>query len=59
MRAANLGLKFLLELAAIGALAYCGATTADGVLAVVLAAVFGVLVVVNAALLTVFGQWEA
>jgi hypothetical protein len=111
VRAANLGLKFLLELAAIAALAYWGATTADGVLAVVLAvgapalfivlwgrfaaprsghrlparsripfefglfalaalalvlagsplvaAVFAVLVVVNAALLTMFDQWEA
>ena len=36
MRAANLALKFLLELAAIAALAYWGATAADGVLAVVL-----------------------
>jgi hypothetical protein len=111
VRAANLALKFLLELAAIAALAYWGATAADGVLAVVLAvaapavfivlwglfaapraarrlparsriplelglfavaalalvragspvlaAVFAVLVVVNAALLTVFDQWEA
>jgi hypothetical protein len=109
--AANLALKFLLELAAIAALAYWGATAADGVPAVVLAvgapalfvvlwgrfaaprsarrlplrprmalelglfavaalalvlagspvlaAVFAVLVVVNAALLTVFDQWEA
>ena len=111
MRAANLGLKFLLELAAIAALAYWGATTGDGVPAVVLAvaapalmivlwgrfaaprsahrlpvrsripfelgvfavaavalviagspvlaAVFAVLVVINAAFLTVFDQWEA
>jgi Protein of unknown function (DUF2568) len=111
VRAANLALKFLLELFAIAALAYWGATSADGVLAVVLAvgapalfivlwgrfaaprsahrlparsripfelglfalaalalvlagspilaAVFAVLVVVNAALLTVFAQWEA
>ena len=111
MRAANLALKFLLELAAIAALAYWGATAADGVPAVVLAlaavglfvvlwgrfaaprsahrlplrprmvlelglfavaalalalagspllaAAFAVLVVVNAALLTVFDQWEA
>jgi hypothetical protein len=108
---ANLALKFLLELAAIAALAYWGATSTDGVLAVllailapalfivlwarfaaprsdhrlparsrvpfelglfalaavalavarapVLAAAFAVLVVVNAALLTVFDQWEA
>lgn len=111
MRAANLALKFLLELAAFAALAYWGATAADGVPAVVLAvaapalfivlwgrfaaprsdhrlparsripfelgvfalaalalvlagrpvwaAVFAVLAVVNAALLTVFDQWEA
>jgi hypothetical protein len=37
VRAANLGLKFLLELAAIAALAYSGATVGDGVLSVVLA----------------------
>jgi hypothetical protein len=111
MRAANLALKFLLELAAIAALAYWGASAADGVPAVVLAilapalfivlwarfaaprsahrlplrprmifelglftlaafalvaagapvlaAVFAVVVVVNALLLTVFDQWEA
>jgi hypothetical protein len=37
VRAANLALKFLLELAAIAALAYWGATAADGVPAVALA----------------------
>ena len=35
--AANLALKFLLELGAFAAFAYCGATVADGALAVVLA----------------------
>jgi hypothetical protein len=111
VRTANLALKFLLELAAIAALAYWGATAADGVLAVVLAVgapalfivlwgrfaapraahrlpsrsripfelglfalaalalvlarspllagAFAVLIVVNAALLTLFDQWEA
>jgi Protein of unknown function (DUF2568) len=111
VRAANLAIKFLLELAAIAAFAYWGATTADGVLAVVLAvaaptlmilvwgrfaaprsdhrlpsrsriplelgvfalaavalvvagspvlaAVFAALAAINAALLTVFDQWEA
>jgi Protein of unknown function (DUF2568) len=111
VRAANLALKFLLELAAIAALAYWGATVGEGVVSVILAlgvsalfivlwgrfaaprsahrlparsripfelglfalaalalvlagspllaAAFAVLVVVNAALLTVFDQWEA
>jgi len=111
VRAANLALKFLLELAAIGAFAWWGSQTGDGVVSVVLAlcaplvfvvvwglfaapraarrlplrprmflelglfalaalalvvagqpvlgAVFAVLVVVNAVLLTVFDQWEA
>jgi hypothetical protein len=111
VRGANLALKFLLELAAIAALAYWGTTSTDGVPAVllailapalfivlwarfaaprsdhrlparsrvpfelglfalaavalavagapVLAAAFAVLVVINAALLTVFDQWEA
>jgi len=111
VRAANLALKFLLELCAIAALAYWGAVTADGVLSVILAilapavfiviwgrfaaprsahrlplhprvalelglfalaalalalagepvwaAVFAVVVVINALLLTVFDQWEA
>ena len=106
MRAANLGLKFLLELAAFAALAYWGADIsivvavaapavaialwavfaapksarrlpagaripfellvfaaavaalfADG--APTLAVVLAALVVINAALLTVFDQWEA
>jgi hypothetical protein len=35
LRALSLGLKFLLELAAFAAFAYWGATTADGVVAVV------------------------
>jgi Protein of unknown function (DUF2568) len=59
VRAANLALKFLLELAAIAALAYWGPTAADGVLAVVLAVAAPALFVVNAVLLTVFDQWEA
>jgi uncharacterized protein DUF2568 len=111
VRAANLALKFLLELAAFAAFAYWGASTGNGVVSVVLAvgaplvfivlwarfaaprsarrlplhprmvfelgvfalaavalvvagepvpaAVFTALVVVNAALLTVFDQWEA
>jgi uncharacterized protein DUF2568 len=109
-KAANLALKFLLELGAIAAFAYWGANAADGVLSVLLAilapavvilawgvfaapkserrlpavarvpfelfvftaavvallaagsavgaALFGALVVVNAALMTVFGQWD-
>jgi Kef-type K+ transport system membrane component KefB len=111
VRAANLVLKFGLELAAIAALAFWGTRAADGVLAVVLAvgapavfivlwgrfaaprsshrlstrsripfelglfalaalalvladspglaAIFAALVAGNAALLTVFDQWEA
>jgi hypothetical protein len=110
MKAANLALKFLLELGAIAAFAYWGANAADGVLSVLLAilapvvmilawgvfaapkserrlpgvarapfelpvfagaavallaagstagaVLFGALVVVSAALLTVVGQWE-
>jgi hypothetical protein len=50
MRAANLGLKFLLEAAAI-ALAAAGSA--------VLAAVLAVAVVVNAVLMTLWDQWEA
>jgi hypothetical protein len=37
LRAANLGLKFLLELGAFAAFAYWGTTAADGALSVVLA----------------------
>jgi hypothetical protein len=111
LSAANLGLKFLLELAAFAAFAYWGASADDGVVSVLLAiaapaaaivlwgifaapkskrrlsdaarvpfelsvfglavvalvaagapaaaAVFGVLVILNAALLTAWGQWEA
>jgi hypothetical protein len=110
LRAANLALKFLLELAAVAAFAYWGATAGGGVMSVLLAIVapaaavlawgvfaapkserrlaraprvvfelaffglaaaalaaagspaaavsLGVVVIANAALLTVFGQWE-
>jgi hypothetical protein len=110
LRAANLVLKFLVEIAAFAAFAYWGASTGDGALSVVLAiaapaaaiglwavfaapksarrlpasarvpfeigvfalavaalaaagapeaaAVFGAIALVNAALLTLFRQWE-
>jgi hypothetical protein len=53
VRAANLALKFLLELAAIAALAYWGATAADGVLAVVLA------VAASALFIVIWGRFAA
>jgi Protein of unknown function (DUF2568) len=111
LRAANLALKFFLELGALAALAYWGATSGGGVRAVLLAivtpavaivlwglfaapksrrrlprgarvpfelfvfalavvaliaagspvaaVVFAVVVILNAALLTVLGQWDA
>jgi hypothetical protein len=53
VRAANLAIKFLLELAAIAAFAYWRATTADGVLAVVLA------VTAPALMILVWGRFAA
>jgi hypothetical protein len=45
VRAANLGLKFLLELAAFAAFAYWGANVADGALSLVLAIVAPVVAI--------------
>ncbi len=53
MRAANLGLKFLLELACFAGLAYAGAAIGAGVWAVVLAVLFPLLAIL------VWGRWNA
>jgi hypothetical protein len=53
VRAANLALKFLLELVAFAALAVIGAHLASGAVAVVLAVLLPVLAIV------VWGRWNA
>jgi uncharacterized protein DUF2568 len=53
VKAANLGLKFLLELAAIAAFAYWGASHSPVILAVSLA------IVIPAAFVTAWGIWAA
>jgi hypothetical protein len=53
VRAVNLAFKFLLELAAVAALAYAGASLGSGVGAIVLAIVLPVVAVV------VWGRWCA
>lgn len=58
LKAVNLGLKFVLELAAFAALAWWGGTVGHGVVSVLVAIVLAAAVAINAALLTVLGQWE-
>ena len=53
LKAANLGLKFLLELAAIAAFAYWGASHSPVVLAVILA------IVLPALFIAAWGIWAA
>ena len=53
LKAANLGLKFLLELAAIAAFAFWGASRSPVVLAVILA------VAIPAAFIAAWGVWAA
>lgn len=53
VRAANLALKFALEVAAVGAFAYWGANTGSGVVAIVLAIVAPLLAIL------VWGRWAA
>jgi hypothetical protein len=75
LRASNLGLKFVIELAAIASLAYWGASLDGPLLSVLmmllsavalrpagegaLAVVMAIVVLLNALLLSAFGQWEA
>jgi Protein of unknown function (DUF2568) len=57
LKTTNLAVKFLLELAALGALAYWGATVGRGVLAVLLAIAAPAAAIIVWGL-TAFRQWD-